>query len=73
MATRTRNFVMQMLGDATRRRYRGRTDLIPELAAAQCAADISSLLPEMDRPEWLAFRAGYLYRLPGGQEAMPLT
>ncbi|MFI9011028.1 hypothetical protein ACIGNX_27720 [Actinosynnema sp. NPDC053489] len=40
---------------------------------AQCAADFSPLLPAMRRPQWLAFRAGYLCGRPDGQGVLDLV
>lgn len=46
--------------------------LVPRPSDAQCAADISPLLPTMDRARWLAFRAGYLHVRPDGRGVIDL-
>ncbi|PSL57202.1 hypothetical protein B0I31_102180 [Saccharothrix carnea] len=67
-----RDFVGTTLDDATRVDDEHAILLIPRPTDAQCAADISTRLPTMDRPRWLAFRAGYLCRRPEGQGVIDL-
>ncbi|KOX16636.1 hypothetical protein ADK67_39995 [Saccharothrix sp. NRRL B-16348] len=68
-----RHFVGTLLDDATPADGEHPIVLVPEPTDAQCAADISPLLPTMDRARWLAFRAGYLYRRPAGQGVLDLV
>lgn len=67
-----RDFVGTVLDDATRLDDERTILLIPRPTDAQCAADISTRLPAMDRARWLAFRAGYLCRRPDGQGVIDL-
>ncbi|MFD0204830.1 MULTISPECIES: tetratricopeptide repeat protein [Saccharothrix] len=67
-----RDFVGTMLDDAARLDDEHTILLIPRPTDAHCAADIATRLPAMDRPRWLAFRAGYLSRRPDGQGVIDL-